>query len=65
MIAKLFSMPDNSDVTRTSRSVEIVKTIEVVFEYTNNNVAKWSTIVVVDEVIEKKTVGAWARRFGR
>jgi hypothetical protein len=54
MIAKLFTMPDNSGVMLTSGSVEIDKPIEVVFEYTNNNVAEWSTIVVADEVIEKK-----------
>jgi hypothetical protein len=54
MIAKLFTMPDNSGVMLTSGSVEIDKPIEVVFEYTNNNVAEWSTIVVEDEVIEKK-----------
>jgi hypothetical protein len=54
MITKLFTMPDNSGVMRTSGSVEIDKPIEVVFEYTNNNVAEWSTIVVEDEVIEKK-----------
>jgi hypothetical protein len=65
MIAKLFTMPDNSGVMLTSGSVEIDKPIEVVFEYTNNNVAEWSTIVVEDEVIEKKTAAAWARRFGR
>ena len=65
MIAKLFTMPDNSGVMQTSGSVEIDKPIEVVFEYTNNNVAEWSTIVVEDEVIEKKTAAARARRFGR
>jgi hypothetical protein len=54
MIAKLFTMPDNSGVMLTSGSVEIDKPIEVVFEYTNNNVAEWNTIVVEDEVIEKK-----------
>ena len=65
MIAELFTMPDNSDVMRTSGSIEIDKFIEMVFEYTNNNVAEWSPIVVEDEVIEKKTAAAWARRFGR
>jgi hypothetical protein len=54
MIAKLFTMPDNCSIMRTSGSVEIDKPIEVVFEYTNNNVAEWNTIVVEDEVIEKK-----------
>ncbi len=38
-------------------SVEISRPIEEVFEYTNNNVAEWSTTVVENEVIEEKAEG--------
>ena len=58
-------MPDNSGVMQSSATVEIDKPIDPVFEYTNNHVAEWSTIVVEDEVIEKKTAAARARCFGR
>ncbi|MBC8325611.1 MAG: SRPBCC family protein [Verrucomicrobia subdivision 3 bacterium] len=56
-------MPDTSGVMKSSGSVEIDKPIEAVFEYTNNNVADWSSIVVEDEVIEEKNGGGVGTTF--
>jgi polyketide cyclase/dehydrase/lipid transport protein len=42
---------------QTAMSVEINRPIEEVFDYTINNVAEWSVIVVKDEVIDKKPEG--------
>ena len=39
---------------KTSGSVEIARPIAEVFDYTVNNVAEWSEIVVEDEVIDEK-----------
>ncbi len=42
---------------QTTMSVEIDRPIGEVFDYTIENVAEWSTIVVSDEVIEEKPEG--------
>ena len=48
---------------QSSGSVEIDKPIDVVFEYTINHVAEWSTIVVEDEVVEEKNDGGVGTTF--
>jgi hypothetical protein len=42
---------------QTQGSVEIDRPIQEVFDYTTNNVAEWSNIVVEDQVIDKKPEG--------
>ncbi len=42
---------------KTTMSVEISRPINEVFDYTIHNVAKWSIIVVKDEVIDEKPEG--------
>jgi hypothetical protein len=56
-------MPDSSGVMQSSGSVEIDKPIDVVFEYTINHVAEWSTIVVEDKVVEEKNGGGVGTTF--
>ena len=48
---------------RSTTSIEIDRPLEEVFDYTMNNVAEWSTIVVEDEVIEKKNGGGVGTTF--
>ena len=48
---------------QSSGSIEIDKPIDVVFEYTINHVAEWSTIVVEDEVVEEKNGGGVGTTF--
>ena len=45
----------------TAGSVEIDKPIAEVFDYTVNNVAEWSVIVVEEKVIEQTTDGVGSR----
>jgi len=42
---------------QTAMSVEVDRPIKEVFDYTIENVAEWSTIVVKDEVIDEKPEG--------
>jgi len=42
---------------QTTMSIEIDRPIKEVFDYTINNVAEWSIIVVKDEVIDEKPEG--------
>lgn len=42
---------------QTEMSVEIDRPIEEVFDYTANNVAEWSIIVVEEEVLDEKPEG--------
>jgi hypothetical protein len=42
---------------QTEMSVEIDRPIEEVFDYTTNNVAEWCSVVLEDEVIDKKPEG--------
>ena len=42
---------------QTTMSVEVDRPIKEVFDYTINNVAEWSIIVVKDEVIDEKPDG--------
>ena len=39
---------------QTEMSVEIERPIKEVFDYTTNNVAEWCSVVLKDEVIDKK-----------
>jgi hypothetical protein len=42
---------------QTEMSIEIERPITQVFDYTTNNVAEWCSVVVKDEVIDKKPEG--------
>ena len=46
---------------QTEKSVEIDRPIDEVFEYTTNNVAEWSIVVLESEVIEEKPEGVGTR----
>ena len=48
---------------QSSCSVEIDKPIEAVFDYTNKNVAEWSSCVVEDVMIEEKNGGGLGTKF--
>ena len=48
---------------KSEASVEIDRPIEQVFELTNENVSKWSTVVVEDEVIEDRNNGDVGTKF--
>ena len=48
---------------QSSCAVEIDKPIEAVFDYTNKNVAEWSSCVVEDVMIEEKNDGGLGTKF--
>jgi hypothetical protein len=48
---------NRGELMQTEMSIEIERPITQVFDYTTNNVAEWCSVVVKDEVIDKKPEG--------